>query len=285
MHTSAFLSQIKNRLKQNQDAFLYNFVRQNHNKAICQVAAFISHTYLKLYMNQNYWNLVANGESMLIKKIVRNVGRPIVAFDVGANEGGWTAEVRNSCPGAEVHCFEIAPQMFEELTKHLSGHKGVHLRPFGLSDTTQQVEFTYFPNSNTFNSIKPLPWKKDGLHVSAQVRTGFDYIEQEGLNVIDLLKVDTEGHDIFVLRGFGDFLKRAFIKAIQFEYGVVCIPPRVFLGDFYELLAPRGYKIGRLHPNGVRFKVYDPFEDEHFRDGNYIAVHSEQTSLIQDLAL
>ena len=108
---------------------------------------------------------------------------------------------------------------------------------------------------------------------------GRDYAD--GGTDIDILKIDTEGHDFCVLKGFSNFLQKAKIKVIQFEYGKTCIPPRITLGDFYNLLEPLGYSIGRLYPNQVKFQEYNLFRDEHFRMGNYVAVHRNYSDLIK----
>jgi hypothetical protein len=61
------------------------------------------------------------------------------------------------------------------------------------------------------------------------------------------------------------------------------IPSRVLLRDFYDLLTPYGYRIGRLFPTGVRFQDYDFFRDEHFHDGNYVAVHQTCSEILAAL--
>jgi hypothetical protein len=85
------------------------------------------------------------------------------------------------------------------------------------------------------------------------------------------------------LEGFRHSLSNKLIKLIQFEHGFVHIPARSLLFDFYNLLEPMGYVIGRLHPKSVDFKKYDHCEDEQFRMGNYIAVHSSYPALIAAL--
>jgi len=51
-----------------------------------------------------------------------------------------------------------------------------------------------------------------------EVRTGLDYCLEKGIEFIDFLKIDVEGFETKVLRGFGDFLSKT--KYVQFEYGV-----------------------------------------------------------------
>ena len=68
--------------------------------------------------------------------------------------------------------------------------------------------------------------------------------ENHGLTHIDLLKVDTEGADWQVLRGFESVLSRRGISVVQFEYGYACILARTLHIDFCEYLQRNGYVIG-----------------------------------------
>ncbi len=91
---------------------------------------------------------------------------------------------------------------------------------------------------------------------------------------IDLLKIDTEGAEHLVLRGFGDNLSPDRIPVIQFEYGLINISAKFLLRDFYAFFEARGYQVGKLMPAGVRFRSYQ-FEDEDFIGPNYVAAAPE----------
>ena len=81
-------------------------------------------------------------------------------------------------------------------------------------------------------------------------------------------------------------LREGRILAIQFEYNRLNIYARHLLYDFYQLLnppeAPERYRIGRIFPNSVRFKSFEPV-DESFIDGNFLAVQSAHADLIDTL--
>jgi FkbM family methyltransferase len=201
-------------------------------------------------------------------------------FDVGANEGAWTTIALQRLPAAVVHCFEIAPRTFERLRDNLAGYPQTLLHNFGLASESGQVELTYYPESHTGSSLCPLPWPLRSERVPCRVEKGDSFSAANGVSVIDLLKVDTEGFDLDVLQGFSEAFGAGRIRVVQFEYGKTCLPRRVLLKDFYELLAPRRYVIGRLYPTSVDYKRYDLFGDEHFRMGNYIAVKDDELAFI-----
>lgn len=98
-----------------------------------------------------------------------------------------------------------------------------------------------------------------------------NYIKSKGIQHINFVKIDTEGHDLYVLLGFGDFLNAEFIDFIQFEYGEVMIDSRTFLRDFFDLLTPKGFKLAKIMRDGVEIREWKLYM-ENFIYSNYIAI-------------
>ena len=155
----------------------------------------------------------------------------------------------------------------------------------GLSNAESYLEIGYSADNHTQSRVlSPLSDHVDEI-VTGKVQTGDAYIFQQNITAVDFIKIDTEGHEMAVLQGFGRTLSEAKIKVIQFEYGTTWIAPKKFLHEVYALLEPPGYQIGRLYPDGVFFKSYNRLEDDHFRMGNYVAVHNKYAPIITSLNL
>jgi hypothetical protein len=92
------------------------------------------------------------------------------------------------------------------------------------------------------------------------------------LDHIDLLKIDTEGHDLAVLIGAEQALRDRKIRMIQFEFIPANIATGVTMHHFFTVL--HGYKIGRLCLNGdVNWLTrYDVKRCEIYVTHNLIAV-------------
>jgi hypothetical protein len=58
---------------------------------------------------------------------------------------------------------------------------------------------------------------------------------------------------------------------------------RFLLRDFYQLLEPAGYLVGKIFPNGVDFRPYSP-DDENFFGPNFLAVQRKADDLITHLS-
>jgi len=99
---------------------------------------------------------------------------------------------------------------------------------------------------------------------------------QTGIDHIDFLKIDTEGHDLSVLRGARIALRSKKIKMIQFEFIAANIATGATMHQFFEVL--QGYRISRLCLNGSLrpFDHYDVKRCEIYVTHNLIAIPSNE---------
>lgn len=262
-------------------------IRRHHRTTWARALKSLAEGYLRAWHNEDFHRTRHNGEAFVIEAVRAEPG-PHVVFDVGAHRGRWSELARTILPGAEIHAFEIAPQTFAHLQAALGSKDGVVLNAIGLSDAEGDATLTFIPDLDTTSTLhEPMVAYARGstsVPVHVALTTGDRYLEARGLKRVDLLKIDTEGHDLAVLRGFARTLAVQPIPVIQFEHGYLAIPARVLLADFHAFLEPLGYTLGRLHPHAVAFKPYDPQRDEQFRVGNYVAVHESAPALRRRLS-
>jgi FkbM family methyltransferase len=230
-----------------------------------------SNSFVKAYRNFNY-DFESNGERWLLNRLPPAA----VIFDVGANHGDWLREARKAHPNAVIHAFEVMPTTFEIL-KRVSDPK-VKLNPFGLSDQPGKVQLYSLPKSDGATSLVPgaAQIHRQNAEIAwGEVTTGLLYVKANNISRIDLLKIDVEGAEHLVLKGFD---KLHNISIVQFEYGMQNIYSRFLLRDFYELLSD--FEIGKLYPNGVDFRPYHAL-DEDFLGPNFVAVNRQATDLLR----
>ena len=221
-----------------------------------------------------------NGERFIAERVAASVTAPVF-FDVGANTGGWTEMALSVAPKAQIHAFEIVPATYEKLAARYGKRAGVFVNGFGLGDRAGEVEVAVTADDTRATSVLQFHERPVAM-IKCPVRSGDDYCAERGIAKIDLLKIDVEGGEPQVLRGFALALAKGHVRAIQFEYGRVSIHTRFLLKDFYAMLEPRGFVLGKIFPNYVEFAPYrDTAED--FVGPNYLAVLKSETALVKSL--
>jgi FkbM family methyltransferase len=106
-----------------------------------------------------------------------------------------------------------------------------------------------------------------------------DLLGDLGLDNVDFLKVDTEGHDFDVVLGAARQLSQRRLGVIQFEYGADYVRAGRTLTCFRRMLAGYGYKVFLLGPRGLRDVDHDLL-GEHFSYSNYVALRADFVDLL-----
>lgn len=185
-----------------------------------------------------------SGEDFVLSRIIASNPDVKTVFDVGGNKGDYTMLLRKRLPNTHVEIFEPNP----ECHSYLEELMGSTLHRVALSD--KDGEMTFYTHSqiegsahgslvNHFEGNRDSNYKQHPVLVQR-----LDTIFAEGLVALpDFMKVDTEGQDLKVLIGAGDYLKD--ISFIQFEFNDMHVYSRIFLKDYYDLLSDFDiYRIG-----------------------------------------
>lgn len=218
-----------------------------------------------------------NGENALQGWVLDFIpeGRSVRIIDVGAHIGEWsrsvleTAQRRGRIDDIDLHAFEPSGSNFEELVRALGSQAG-SLHRVALSDSAGTATLHIQQPGQWGNSFHEVP----GLHSSREniEKTTLDiYARQAGLDRIDILKIDTEGHELAVMRGASGLLQHGCVGVLQFEYNNCWIYARHFLRDAFQLLTPMGYHLGKLTPRGVMLCPSWDASLETFTQAQYVA--------------
>ncbi|MEM7351130.1 MAG: amino acid adenylation domain-containing protein, partial [Acidobacteriota bacterium] len=188
-------------------------------------------------------------------------------FDVGANIGLFALYAAQQWPGARVYAFEPLPPLFEvlDLNLDLYGIPGGRFA-YGLGSERGEVRFEYFPHASILSgrhvdgsderqTVKRfLLGRDEGLSereieellaerlehetYTCQVKPLSEVIREEGIERIDLLKVDVEKSELEVLRGIAasDWPKiRQVVVEVHDQHGR--------MEAIRELLARHGFEV------------------------------------------
>jgi FkbM family methyltransferase len=197
-----------------------------------------------------------------------------VVLDVGANIGMFTLFATLRSPGARVFSFEPAPPLFAILSANAARHApAARLFNQGVADRSGVAELCFYPGSSGMSSFHAdRTEERDALRavVENQAREGDegarallagdldDYLEdrlrsvtyscplttlgrvirEQGLERVDLLKVDVQKSELAVLQGLGD---DDWPKVRQVAVEVHDLDGRV--DRLVELLEARGHEV------------------------------------------
>ena len=233
------------------------------------------------FENQDY-DVTTNGERFVLQSLAK-VNPTATVFDVGAHWGEW-ASMAAAVPQGTIHSFEVIPSTFERLRSACAQLPNVTRHNLGLGEARATVEFSVAKGRDELTS--GVAGVHGELHqfefstVRCPIVPGDQFCAERDIERIDILKIDVEGMEPQVLRGFARMLAGHRIGAVQFEYGQVNLKARFFLGDFYDLLGRYDMEIGKIFPDHVDFREYH-FTQDTLAGPNFLAVPKESHDLIR----
>ncbi len=222
-----------------------------------------------------------SGEDAALRHIRSKFSSPekIIIFDVGANIGKYSL----LCCGVlkdkemEIFSFEPHPQIFSCLSdniEHSLCNDKIKLFNFGFSDANKNLKLHFNKENFGLSSLYKRNLSHINLHldeaVDVQLKTIDEFLKEEKISHIHLLKIDTEGHEINVLNGAKSIIDSNNVSYIQFEFGGCNIDSKTYFRDFWHLLNDK-YKIYRIVKNGLQ--PINNYEERHeiFITTNYLA--------------
>lgn len=259
---------------------LGRWVARHRRSWLVRRVAGLSRHVLDWQANLDY-ELHSNGEALVLQRLAQFAPRLIV--DGGANVGDWSLAAHTHCTHAQVHAFEIARPTFETLRARVAPHPRIQAHNVGLSDAAGSLTLRHYVQAPALTTATAYPHPFESQALQAEVVRGDDFMTALGVNHIDLLKIDVEGMEDQVLRGFDRLLQARAVDLVQFEYGRANILSRFLLTDFHTFFGQRGYRVGKLYPDGVEWRAYD-LADEDFRGPNFLACREDRPDLLQALA-
>jgi FkbM family methyltransferase len=141
-----------------------------------------------------------------------------IAADVGANYGQMTlALTYGAGTSGTVYAFEPHPHQFKYLEQNARDHSGIIPIQKAVSEdvgrSTLHVPRTWSSDAGVSSLNSSFRRDTQGLEVET---TSLD-TEFDGINTIDVLKVDVEGHEYKVFLGGINMIYKGYIKNILFE--------------------------------------------------------------------
>lgn len=186
----------------------------------------------------------------------------LVLFDVGSNRGDFSLEFFKQFPNSSSTLFEPIPSMIKASTKALK-NENVTIIQAALSAKKQTKIFSIYNNEDvsSFHEIDDQNeharknYIKKVEEISVKCIALDDYIYENSIKRIDLLKIDVQGGELEVLKGAAHALQTV-VKAIQIE---------ISFNGFYKMSNHFGEIISILDDSD--FELLKIIDVSHFKNG------------------
>lgn len=156
-------------------------------------------------------------EKKLLKKYLQN--KKITYLDIGANVGNDIEFIKKifNKNKLDIHAFEPIGDLAKKLEEK---HTDITVNNLAISNE-QNVKMFYeskISSQSSLNKNLDNPLKIPTKEYLVNTNTLENYILEKNITHIDLIKIDTEGHDYEVLQSLGNFYDYVKINLIKLEF-------------------------------------------------------------------
>jgi len=182
-------------------------------------------------------------------------------------------------PNAELYAFEPHPKTFKKLQEVADefSFKAFNVGVGDKNETLKIYDYKYKDGSqhaSIFKDVIEKVYKSEFIEHKINLIKIDDFCKKSNIAGINLLKIDTGGNELKVLKGASELIKNNKIDVIHFEFNEMNVFSRVFFRDFYEFLI--NYNFFRMLPDGLIFlSEYNPIYQEIFAYQNIVAIRKD----------
>ena len=164
--------------------------------------------------------------------------RNLTIFDIGAHKGQTSLYFNKIFVKSHIYAFEPSPLLFESFQKNTIRHNNIKSYNSGFGEKPTSAYLSN-PSSDLCGQVK---FENEDSFQKIKIDTINNFCSREKISLIDLLKIDTEGHEISVLNGASELLNSFSIKAIYLECDFNNDDPQhTFFHDIFSYLTARSF--------------------------------------------
>ncbi|HTM54739.1 MAG TPA: FkbM family methyltransferase [Pirellulales bacterium] len=138
-------------------------------------------------------------------------------LDVGANIGAATLYFAANYPQSRILAFEPDPQSYELLCRNVQGMPRISVFQFGLADVDKTAPLYRGLADPVTNSLGASPDAATHSDLQVSLRAADAVLAEEKLMAIDILKLDTEGAELAILRCLAPSLPNVTVIHVEFH--------------------------------------------------------------------
>jgi FkbM family methyltransferase len=167
-----------------------------------------------------------------------------VIFDVGGHTGETALFYAGHAPRARIFSFEPVSRNFSALSANTAHVPRIECVNAALGSSTEERLLYHGETSQTHSLVEGVNRHDRGPGSSETIRTCRldDFAASRGITRIDILKTDTEGYDLEVLRGAEGLLSCGGVDFVYSETGFDSSDSQhTSFFELFEFLTARGF--------------------------------------------
>lgn len=178
-------------------------------------------------------------------------------FDVGANVGQTAHEFGIHFRQAKILSFEPDPDSFAKLQASTTGNANLSIYNLGFSGRPGRLRFD---NTSPESVLHAIAKDQDDERLPLVDITTIDlFCAEHRIERINLLKIDTEGHDLDVIRGASNMLRRGSIDVVFAECSLTQVSERLVSFSAMQIdMRERGYVCFGIYQQAFGSNTQDP---------------------------
>lgn len=139
-----------------------------------------------------------------------DLNKDSIVFDVGGYEGNWSEKI-NKLYEPNLFIFEPVIKYYNLITKNFNDNKNVKIHNFGLSNESKKIKINLLDDGSSIFLGSSNREEIDLIDI-------VDFINQNNIEKVDLLKLNIEGSEYDVLEHLISKDKIKNIKNIQVQF-------------------------------------------------------------------
>lgn len=189
-----------------------------------------------------------------------------IYFDVGSNLGQSIKRLKKINPSAAIHSFEPTPELYKNLIENFGNERNIKINNLGVAQSKGNLDF-YSYKHHKINSFIPVDKKTKFFKsriinmesknsefesvIKIDVTSVDNYCEENNINEIDFIKIDTQGSESDILKGMKKLTENQKVSIIEIELilGFAYEKKSTFY-DYEKILNNKDYKLIALDKSG-----------------------------------
>lgn len=198
-------------------------------------------------------------EKNTIRHVLKNLKKTDTFVDVGTNIGAYTLNISKHLTAGKVISFEPSPKALSFLEENieLNSFTNITVVKKGLSNKKETATL-YFPSLTTASINK---FQDSDQKSEIELTTLDDYCEENGVENIDILKIDIEGHEFKCLEGARRIIEKSKTMMLIMEIDDNCVNVGMEKKELFDYVVAMGFRafLPKGYPLGMKeIEMIDP---------------------------